>query len=228
MGTGETGLPFASSGVLRLLERRGSLLDCPPARRPLFTRRWGPQWPRLPQNSIPRRKAPTVVNRPGTINHTMYSTYLSEHLLGSEGGISAFKAASKTWKGTPAEHQFLSLVQQVADDHSDLEKIIRTLGYRPHPVKRVLTQGVRLAGRLNPVNVLRHQKAGMTQVELDILLGMLRAKKAMWETLLLVSARDGRLEVPLLEDLVRRADSQLQQVSYIIEQTWDTRFFHTS
>lgn len=159
------------------------------------------------------------------INHTMYSTYLNEHLLGSEGGIAAFQAASRTWRGTPAEQQFASLARQVADDHADLEKIIRTLGYRPHPVKQVLTHGARLAGRLNPVNILRQKNSGMTQVELDILLGMLRAKKGMWETLLLVAARDARLEVPLLENLNRRADDQIHQVLDIIERTWERRFF---
>lgn len=159
------------------------------------------------------------------INHRMYTTYLNEHLLGSEGGVAAFQAASRTWKGTPSEQQFASLARQVGDDHADLEKIIRTLGYRPHPVKHALTHGVRLAGRLNPVNILRQQNTGMTQVELDILVGMLRAKKAMWETLLLVASRDLRLEVPLLEDLNRRADSQIQQVFAVIERTWARRFF---
>lgn len=155
----------------------------------------------------------------------MYATYLNEHLLGSEGGINAFKAATRTWKGTAEEERFASLARQVAQDHADLEKIMRSLGYRPHPVKQVLTYGVRLAGRINPVNVLRRRTAGMTQVELDILLGLLRAKKAMWETLLLVAIRDSRLEVPLLEDLMRRVDGQSQQVKDMIERTWEDRFF---
>lgn len=158
-------------------------------------------------------------------NHSMYSTYLNEHLLGSEGGIFAFKAAARTWKGTAAEDQFESLARKVSEDHADLTKIMRTLGYGPHPVKRFLTQGVRLLGRANPVNILRQQKTGMTQVELDILIGMLSAKKAMWETLLHVATRDGRLDVPLLRELDRRAAAQIHQVQDIIGQTWEARFF---
>lgn len=159
------------------------------------------------------------------INHSMYAAYLSQHLLGSEGGINAFKAAARSWKDTPVEHQLASLARQVADDHADLERIIRSLGYRPHPLKQALTHGVRWAGRLNPVNVLRRNDAAMTQVELDVLLGMLRAKKAMWFTLLLVATRDGRLDVALLQDLDQRADHQIEQVHDIISRTWEGRFF---
>ena len=167
-------------------------------------------------------------SRAMSISHSMYATYLNEHLLGSEGGINAFKAATRTWRGTAQEQQFESLARQVADDHTDLETIMRSLGYRPHPMKQVLTTGVRLAGRINPVNVLRRRTAGMTQVELDVLMGLLRAKKAMWETLLLVATRDRRLEAGMLENLMLRADSQLQQVKDIIERTWEGRFFNES
>lgn len=160
-----------------------------------------------------------------TINHSMYFAYLSQHLLGSEGGMNAFRAAASTWKDTPVEHQLTSLARQVSDDHADLEKIIRSLGYRPHPLKQVLTHGVRWAGRLNPVNFLRKNDAAMTQVELDVLQGMLRAKKAMWTTLLLVATRDGRLDVALLQDLDQRADHQIEQVTDIIARTWEGRFF---
>ncbi|WP_372698160.1 hypothetical protein [Arthrobacter sp. JSM 101049] len=164
-------------------------------------------------------------NNPGTIDHVMYAAYLNEHLLGSEGGMNAFKAAVSTWTGTPVEPLFTAMVRQVTDDHADLERIIRTLGYRPHPLKQALTHGVRLAGRLNPVNFLRKRDAAMTQVELDILMGMLRAKKAMWGTLMLVATRDGRLDVPLLQDLDQRADHQLDQMRDIISRTWEKRFF---
>ncbi len=160
------------------------------------------------------------------INHTMYSSYLNEHLLGSEGGIHAFKAAARTWEGTAAERQLNSLSRQVSEDHADLCKIMRTLDYRSHPVKHLLTQGVRLVGRVNPVNILRQQKAGMTQIELDILMGMVRAKKAMWETLLMVATRDKRLDVPLLQDLSNRADCQIDQVRGIISHSWEERFYH--
>lgn len=159
-----------------------------------------------------------------SINHEIYSNYLNEHYLGSEGGINAFRAAAVTWNQTPHENTFKSLCQQVMADRDDLRRIINQLGYHPHPFKNLLTHVVRILGRLNPVNVLRKRRTGMAQIELEVLIGMLRAKLSMWETLLLVSAKDPRLDTELLQDLRRRASEQIDQVRSVIEKTWQQRF----
>ncbi len=159
-----------------------------------------------------------------SINHEIYSNYLNEHYLGSEGGINAFRAAAATWNQTPHENTFKSLCQQVMADRDDLRRIINQLGYHPHPFKNLLTHVVRILGRLNPVNVLRKRRTGMAQIELEVLIGMLRAKLSMWETLLLVSAKDPRLDTELLQDLRRRASEQIDQVRSVIEKTWQQRF----
>lgn len=159
-----------------------------------------------------------------SINHEIYSNYLNEHYLGSEGGINAFRAAAATWNQTPHENTFKSLCQQVMADRDDLRRIINQLGYHPHPFKNLLTHVVRILGRLNPVNVLRKRRTGMAQIELEVLIGMLRAKLSMWETLLLVSAKDPRLDTELLQDLRKRASEQIDQVRSVIEKTWQQRF----
>lgn len=158
------------------------------------------------------------------INHKTYSSYLNEHYLGSEGGVNAFKAAADTWQGTAHESGFNSLCQQVMADRDDLRRIMTALGYRPQPFKLLLTHLVRLLGRFNPVNILRRRRTGLSQVELEVLAGMLRAKQAMWETLLLVSAKDPRLNTLLLRELHTRATDQIEQVQSIIEMTWEERF----
>lgn len=163
--------------------------------------------------------------KPGQgINHETYSYYLNEHFLGSEGGVNAFKAASDTWRDTPHEAALQSLIRQVMDDQEDLDRLINRLGYGHHALKILLTHAVRLLGRINPVNILRRRRAGLAQVELDVLIGMLNAKLAMWDTLLLVAEKDSRLDTDLLDDLRRRAKDQIEQVSRIIEATWEERF----
>lgn len=164
------------------------------------------------------------MNQHQAINHENYSSYLNEHYLGSEGGVNAFKAAAATWSDTPHEIAFESLCQQVMADREDLRRIINDLGYRPHPFKHLLTHAVRVLGRINPINLLRRRRTGVAQVELEVLVGMLRAKLTMWETLLLVSAKDPRLDTGLLEDLHRRAMEQIDQVRTVIEKTWEERF----
>ncbi len=165
------------------------------------------------------------MNEQRGISHQMYSNYINQHFLGSEGGVNAFRAAATTWRGTPHEAALLSLCEQVKADRKDLGGLVRALGYSGHPLKAALTLAVRAAGRLNPVNLLRTRQAGMAQVELDVLTGMLRAKLSMWETLLLVATRDPRLDVQLLRDLQRRAESQIAQVHRVIEASWEERFF---
>lgn len=159
------------------------------------------------------------------VSHQTLSNYLNEHFLGSEGGVNAFRAAADTWKGTAQEAALLSLCRQVMADREDLRGLIDRLGYGGHPLKIAFTHAVRLVGRVNPVNLLRQRQAGLAQVELDVLTGMLRAKLAMWETLLLVAAKDPRFDAALLRDLQARATDQINQVRGIIEATWEERFF---
>ncbi|MCV9994093.1 hypothetical protein OIU93_07235 [Paeniglutamicibacter sp. ZC-3] len=159
------------------------------------------------------------------VSHQTLSNYLNEHFLGSEGGVNAFRAAADTWKGTAHEAALLSLCRQVMADREDLRSLIDRLGYDGHPLKITFTHVVRLVGRVNPVNLLRRRQAGLAQVELDVLTGMLRAKLAMWETLLLVATKDPRFDAALLRDLQARATDQINQVRGIIEATWEERFF---
>lgn len=160
------------------------------------------------------------------VSHETLSNYLNEHFLGSEGGVNAFRAAADTWKGTAHEAALLSLCRQVMADREDLGGLVKRLGYGGHPLKAVFTHAVRLLGRVNPVNLLRRRHSGLAQVELDVLTGMLNAKLAMWDTLLLVAGKDPRLDTALLRDLKARATDQISQVRGVIEATWEERFFN--
>lgn len=159
------------------------------------------------------------------VSHQTLSNYLNEHFLGSEGGVNAFRAAADTWKGTAQEAALLSLSRQVLTDQEDLRRMIDSLGYGGHPLKLSLTHVVRAVGRVNPVNLLRRRQAGLAQVELDVLIGMLNAKLAMWDTLLLAAGKDPRFDTALLGELKLRAVDQVNQVKGIIEATWEERFF---
>jgi hypothetical protein len=159
-----------------------------------------------------------------TFDHRLYAAYLNEHLLGSEGGYRAFLAAADTWRGTEHEAALHSLAEQVGADQRDLIRIIEQLGYRQSPVKHALAGAVRAVGRINPVNLLRSKKGGLTQVELDVLVGMVRAKGMMWETLSMLSDADPRLDRALLADLSSRTEDQIRQLQEINAKTCLRRF----
>ena len=158
------------------------------------------------------------------IDHRLYAAYLNEHLLASEAGVKAFAAAADTWEGTEHRSAFLSLARQIDADKRDLLSMMLRLGYRPHPVKKLLTAAANTLGRLNPVNIFRSKKGGMTQLELDVLVGMVRTKQMMWETLQLVADVDERLDRAFIADLERRAEDQIRQIREVNAETCVRRF----
>ncbi|WP_404312151.1 hypothetical protein LG314_12770 [Agrococcus terreus] len=150
--------------------------------------------------------------------------YLNEHLLGAEGGVRAFRAAVRTWEGTPHEAALDALADEVDRDRRDLARIIMRLGHKPAGWKRLLTGLLRTIGTAGPYNLLRQRRASTAQIELDLLTGAVRAKRLMWEALLELAEDDARHDVPLLRDLVARADHQLDELARITLATVRERF----
>ncbi|SFS11240.1 hypothetical protein SAMN04487783_1541 [Agrococcus baldri] len=154
--------------------------------------------------------------------------YLNEHLLASEGGLRAFKAAADTWAGTPHERTLHALVGEIERDRHDLAQLIQRLGYRPTGWKRALTLAFATVGRANPVNLLRRTGGSMAQLELDVLTGAVRAKRSMWDTLLEIAGDEPRLDPRLLHDLAARADQQIGELQNISRATCRDRFLETA
>ncbi|MGH3654639.1 hypothetical protein [Glutamicibacter sp.] len=158
------------------------------------------------------------------IDQSTLHRYLSQHLLGSESGLNHFKAAHGTWAGTAYEERFESLHRQVEADQDDLKRIMSQLGWSQRPAARLLAQVAKLAGTVNPFNPLRMRKLAAAQVQLDVLTGLLNAKLRMWQTLLLMLPQEQRLDRRLLEDLSHRAESQINQLKALSDETWAERF----
>lgn len=152
------------------------------------------------------------------------AAYLNEHLLASEGGVQAFKAAARTFEGTKHEAELLALADEIARDRRDLARLIQHLGYRPKGWKRLLTVVLRAGGSVNPVNLLRIRRSSLAQFELDFLTGAVRAKRSMWDALLELAEDDRRFEVRMLRALQLRADQQIAELARINRETVRERF----
>lgn len=152
------------------------------------------------------------------------AVYLNEHLLASEGGVQAFKAAADTFKGTRHEAALRALSDEIDRDRRDLARIIQQLGFRPKGWKRLLTLVLRVGGRINPVNLLRLRHSSMAQFELDFLTGAVRAKRSMWDALLELAEDDPRQDRKLLLSLQLRADQQIAELQRINRETVRERF----
>lgn len=152
------------------------------------------------------------------------AAYLNEHLLGSEGGVEAFRAAGRTWAGTPHAAAIERLAADVARDRRDLARLVLSLGLRPARWKRLLTGALRAIGAAAPYNLLRRRRASTAQLELDVLMGAVRAKLAMWEVLHELARIDARIDALLAERLRERAERQLDELRRVSLATCAERF----
>lgn len=151
------------------------------------------------------------------LDHDMYSMYLTEHYLGASSGVQAFKAAASAWEGSAVGDQLQQLTEEIEGDRETLGDLIRTLGYSVGPVKQAAAAGAQVAGRLNPLNLLRaHQDAG-ARIEIETLTGLVRAKRCLWETLLTLSAVDSRLDADQFRGLANLARSQEDRLDGMIQ-----------
>ena len=156
------------------------------------------------------------------------AAYLNEHLLASEGGVQAFKAAARTFEGTAHEQALLALSGEIARDRRDLARIIQQLGFRPKGWKRLLTGLLRIGGGVNPVNLLRLRRSSLAQMELDFLTGAVRAKRSMWDSLLELAESDPRQDRALLLSLQLRAEQQIEEIQRINRETVRERFHRSA
>lgn len=158
------------------------------------------------------------------VDREMLEDFLNQHLLGSRSGVKAFRAAAQTWDDTPQGADLTRLGDDVEQDQERLEALIRELGLTtPVPVKAAGV-AAEAAGRVNPVNLMRSRGSGWTQVELDLLQGMLQAKAAMWHVLEALAPHEPVLDAGEMAALYERAQDQQRAVQRIAEDTLLERF----
>ncbi len=151
------------------------------------------------------------------IDHDTYSSYLTEHYLGASSGAQAFRAAASAWEGRPGGELLQELADEVSADRDTLRDLIRGLGYSVGPLQQTAAAGAQVAGRLNPMNVLRAHQAAAARIEIETLTGLVRAKRCLWETLLRLTAVDLRLDPQQLERLAESARSQEERLDRMIQ-----------
>lgn len=162
-----------------------------------------------------------------TFDDEAYSAYLNAHLLAAETGLRAFNSAVGTWRGTEHEGTMRELVRHMLADRRDLKDLIEGLGYREAPLKRWLTAPAQIAGTFNPVNLFHLRRRTSTQLELDTLTGMVRAKLSMWKALIALHPRDPRLVLEGLRELKARAETQIGLIQTITDATVQQQFLRT-
>ena len=162
------------------------------------------------------------------LDHDKYSAYLNQHLTASDAGVKAFKAAAETWKDTPWEQVFLQLNSELEESHDKVKALIARLGYEMSTTRTILAGVAEVAGRFNPLNLTRDNDGLMTQMEFDGLAAALRAQQMMWETLVVLSEIDDRLDRAECQAMVDLCEDQRRRVVEASADTAIARFTHDS
>lgn len=139
-------------------------------------------------------------------------TYLNDHLAGSVGGSSLAQSAASRNEGTSVGTFLTELQAEIEIDRHHLETLMERLGIEPSITKQAVS---RLAERLSWLK-LNDLMAGSRHLrlllELETLALGIRGKLLLWQALREMSGPDHRLAETDLDELIRRAEGQLEEL----------------
>ena len=140
--------------------------------------------------------------------------YLNDHLAGATAGTALAQRAARGQEGAD-QATLQRLAGEIDADRRTLLEIMALLGV---PVRHYKTAAAWLgerAGRLKPNGRLRTRSPLSSLEELELLRLGVDGKAAGWRTLRELAARDPRLSVPWLDELLARARDQADQLEHL-------------
>lgn len=143
------------------------------------------------------------------MNDKLLSIYLNDHLAGATAGVELAKRALSNNEGT-AYGTFLSeLVRDIEEDRSELQALIERLGLAQDRVKQTVAWAAEKVGRLKLNGQLTGYSPLSRLVELEGLRLGVEGKLCLWRSLSEIANQDSRLAVSDLQELIRRAEAQV-------------------
>ena len=155
-------------------------------------------------------KAPAILSR------NPRAIYLNDHLAGATAGVELARRVASENDGTEFGPPLRQLAQEIAEDREALIALITQSGYPIDRVKVAVGWSAEKVARLKPNGRVVGYSPLSRLLELEGLLGGIRAKQALWRAL----AATGTDE-PRLASLLARADQQMQVVDGLQRQAAD-------
>lgn len=166
----------------------------------------------------------TTPNTSERVDDDVLSKYLQSHLIAAHAGKRVFVEAAEVWAGSPYETDFARLAKEIDEDFSELERITRGLGMEPPLYKKATGWISGQAARLDPLNPAHAPAGHPGQLELESLITAVTAKSLLWETLLMLSDDDPRIDEMQIERLHDRALEQIKTLRTVTRSTLRDRF----
>jgi len=138
--------------------------------------------------------------------------YLNDHLSGSTSGLELIRRMARAHADTPAGPPLQQLAGEITEDRRALLAIMRTLRVPVRYYKVLGGWAVEKAARLKPNGRLRQRSPLSSVIELETLLLGIEGKRAGWRVLRRQAHVDQRLDPAQLDDLIARAEQQVETV----------------
>ena len=138
--------------------------------------------------------------------------YLQNHWTASTAGVSLFRRVARTHGDPRTAAAVGELAEEVAADREALRRIFRSVGCRPSTVGAVAGRIGAELGRLKPNGRILTRSPLTDVLEVEALRDAVFGKRSGWELLRTLAVDEPRLDVELLEDLIARADRQLDRL----------------
>lgn len=151
-----------------------------------------------------------LTSQDGSTRHKRLVIYLNDHLAGATSGVELARRMAEEHRESPYGEALENLRKEISQDRQALVRLLADLDV---PVRRYKVYGAWLGekvGRAKPNGRLVRRSGLSLLVELEALRMGAQGKAALWRGLLAASAQDPRLHADRLEELLRRAERQIE------------------
>jgi len=140
----------------------------------------------------------------------LLAIYLQDHLAGATLGTELARRAASENTATPLGEILETIKHEIEDDRATLNSIMSALEISPDRLKNAAAWTGEKAGRLKLNGRLTSYSPLSPVVELEGLITGVTGKRALWRTLRRLADDNPRLQADQLDELLARADRQLE------------------
>lgn len=154
-----------------------------------------------------------------SVDLTLLSVYMNDHLAGATGGVGRVRRMADAYTGTPLAEPLDRLADELAEEREWLAAQIERLGFGVSTYKVIgAAIGERIA-RLKPNGRVSRTSPLSALLELEILRSALRGKESGWQTLRVYAADpEARLQIDVekLDAWIAQAERQYETVDRLL------------
>jgi hypothetical protein len=140
----------------------------------------------------------------------LLNIYLNDHLAGATAGLELARRCRASNRGSTLADFLTQLIAEIDADRTELQTIMSTLDTPQDRLKLAGAWVAEKVGRLKMNGQVTGYSPLSRLIELEGLKIGIAGKKSLWESLKRIENLDSRLATTDLDQLIKRADEQLE------------------